>query len=511
MKNSKYMLILLTGALSFGSCKKDFLELFPEGQMNEGNFYKSTVDFQQAVVGAYTPLRDVANIAFYMDEMRSDNAHYDYNSKDRGGLGYEQLADFLDNSQNGVTATRYQGDYNGISRTNVILDRLEKITFTMADADRKQIVGETKALRAHYYFDLVRHYGGVPLHLHEVTEKSQATLPRSTAEQVYAQIIADFTDALANVAAPKLPQETGRVTKGMVATELAHVYMTLKQFDKAIPLLQSVTTMGYSLWANYEDAFKNENKNNKESIFEVQYKDGTDGQSSTFIYRFIPNGNTLNITGISYNDTNGGWNYPTDDLLAAYEPNDKRLDATIGVIEGTYNANTDFVASKIVSIVNYKAPTGVIAKYFIRKYFHPPYLLANNTKENWPIYRYSNVLLMLAECLNETGQSAAALPYLNQVRTRAGLAATTTIDPALLRPIIAHERRIELAFENHRWLDLVRTDQAIPVLTAYGIKTKAQFGYILPAAYNVTAARFIYPIPFRELQLNTALVQSPGY
>ena len=106
--------------------------------------------------------------------------------------------------------------------------------------------------------------------------------------------------------------------------------------------------------------------------------------------------------------------------MAAYEPNDKRLDATIGVIEGTYNANTDFVASKIVSVVNYKAPTGVIAKYFIRKYFHPPYLLANNTKENWPIYRYSNVLLMLAECLNETGQSAAALPYLNQVRTRAG-------------------------------------------------------------------------------------------
>ena len=397
MKNSKYMLILLTGALSFGSCKKDFLELYPEGQMNEGNFYKSTVDFQQAVVGAYTPLRDVANIAFYMDEMRSDNAHYDYNSKDRGGLGYEQLADFLDNSQNGVTAIRYQGDYNGISRTNVILDRLEKITFTMADADRKQIIGETKALRAHYYFDLVRHYGGVPLHLHEVTDKSQASLPRSTAEQVYAQIIADFTDALANVAAPKLPQETGRVTKGMVATELAHVYMTLKQFDKAVPLLQSVTTMGYSLWANYEDAFKNENKNNKESVFEVQYKDGTDGQSSTFIYRFIPNGNTINITGISYNDTNGGWNYPTDDLLSAYEPNDKRLDATVGVIEGTYNSNTDFVASKIVSIVNYKAPTGVIAKYFVRKYYHPPYLLANNTKENWPIYRYANVLLLLAE------------------------------------------------------------------------------------------------------------------
>jgi hypothetical protein len=511
MKNSKYMLVLLTGALSLASCKKSFLELYPEGNMNEGNFYKSTTDFQQAVVGAYTPLREVANQAFYMDEMRSDNAHYDYNSKDRGGLGYEQLADFMDDQQNAVTLNRYKGDYNGISRTNVILDRLEKIDFTMADADRKQIIGETKALRAHYYFDLVRHFGGVPLHLHEVTDKAGSTMARSTAEQVYAQIVLDFTDALANVAAPKLPQETGRVTKGMVATELAHVYMTLKQFDKAVPLLQSVTTMGYSLWDNYADAFKNENKNGKESIFEVQYKDGTDLQQSTFIYNFIPNGNTINVTGISYNNTNGGWNYPTNDLLAAYEPADKRLDATVGVIEGTFNANTDFVASKIVSVVNYTAPTGVIAKYFVKKYYHPPYLLANNTKENWPVYRYSNVLLLLAESLNETNQSGAALPFLNQVRRRAGLGDITTTDQAQLRIIIAHERRMELAFENSRWLDLVRTDQAIPVLTAYGIKTKAMFGYILPAAYNVTANRFIYPIPFVELQRDASLVQNPGY
>ena len=510
MKNYK-LIILLGLALSASSCKDNFLDLYPEGQMNEGNFYKSTADFQQAVVGAYVPLRDVSNIAFFMDEMRSDNAHYDYNSKDRGGLGYEQLADFLDDQQNGVTGTRYQANYNGISRTNVILDRLEKITFTMADADYKQIVGETKALRAHYYFDLVRHYGAVPLHLHEVTSKDDASLARSSVDEIYAQIISDFTEALENVAPPTLPQQSGRITKGMVATELAHVYMTLKQFDKAVPLLQSVTTMGYSLWPNYEDAFKNENKNNRESVFEVQYKDGTDGQSSNFIYRFIPNGNTLNILGIAYNATNGGWNIPTADLLQAYEPGDKRLDATVGVVEGTYNASTDFVASKVVSAVDYTAPNGVIAKYFVKKYLHPPYTLVNNTKENWPIYRYSNVLLLLAEALNETGQSAAALPFLNQVRTRAGLLAATATDQASLRAVIAHERRIELAFENSRWLDLVRTEQAIPVLTAYGAKTKAMYGYILPSAYTVTKERFVYPIPFRELQLNDKLIQNPGY
>jgi hypothetical protein len=330
-------------------------------------------------------------------------------------------------------------------------------------------------------------------------------------DEVYAQIISDFTDALDKVAPPKLPQQSGRITKGMVATSLAHVYMTLKQFDKAVPLLQSVTTMGYSLWPNYDDAFKNENKNNRESVFEVQYKDGTDGQSSNFIYRFIPNGNTQNILGISYNAINGGWNTPTQDLMQAYEPNDKRLDATIAVVEGTYNASTDFVASRVVSVVNHTPPAGTITKYFIRKYLHPPYTLVNNTKENWPIYRYSNVLLLLAEALNETGQSGAALPYLNMVRTRAGLPATTAADQSTLRDVIAHERRIELAFENSRWLDLVRTDQAIPTLTAYGAKIKASSGYILPSAYTITKERFIYPIPFRERQLNANLTQNPGY
>lgn len=511
MKNIKYMVILLSGALTLASCKRSFLELYPEGQMNEYNYFQNTKDFQQAVVGAYVPLRDIAKQAFYLDEMRSDNTHYDYNSKDRGGLGYEQIADFMDDVSNPVTLTRYQSDYNGISRTNVILDRLAKITFSMEDADRKQIVAEAKALRAHYYFDLVRHFGGVPLHLTEVTSQNGASLPRSTPEQIYAQIINDFSAAIADLPLPKIGSETGKVTKGMASTELAHVYMTLKQFDKALPLLQDVSKMGYDIWDKYDDAFNPTYKNGKESIFEVQYKDGTDGQSSDFIFKFIPNGQTLPILDISYVNTGGGWNIPTDDLMKSYEAGDKRFDASIGVIEGTYNSNTDFVASRVVSAVNYTPPAGVIAKYFIKKYFHKPYNLPNNTRENWPIYRYANALLMLAECLNETNQSPAALPFLNKVRFRAGLGNITTTDQGLLRDIIAHERRIEMAFENTRWLDLVRTDKAVSVMTAYGIKTKAMYGYILPAAYNIAPFRLLYPIPFRELQLNNQLVPSTGY
>jgi len=512
MKKLKYILVFAAAPLLLASCQKSFLELYPQSQANVGIFYKSTQDFEQALTGAYAPLRDVANIAFYTDEMRSDNTEYDYNAKDRGGAGYEQLADFLDDANNGVTASRWQADYNGISRTNVILDRLSTITFDMADADKNQIIGEAKALRAHYYFDLVRQYGGVPLYLHEVTTQEAAYLPRSTKDSVYLQIVSDLTDAISLLAPPSFPQ-TGRITKGMAETELALVHMTQKDFTDAIPMLKDVTTMGYALQTDYAKVFDPNNKNNQESIFEIQYQAGNQGQQSTFIYYFIPvTTETENILGISYNNSHGGWNIPTQNLIDAYEPGDKRLDATIGVIDGHFNASTDYIPDSVVSIVGFTgAPTGETAKLFAKKYLHPPYQQVFNTNDNWPVYRYADALLMLAESLNETGASADALPYLNQVRQRAGLSPVSTTDQSLLRDTIAHERRIELALENHRWPDLVRTGKAISVLTAFGVHQKAIHGYLLPTSYNVTQDRLIFPVPFREIQVNSELTQNPGY
>jgi len=493
------------------SCKQDFLVLFPEGQINEGNFYKTAGDFKQAVVGAYVPLRDVAYYAFYLDEMRSDNTKYDYNSKDRGGAGYEQLGDFLDDASNAVIAYRWTADYKGIQRTNVLLDRISNIDFTISDADKNQIIGEAKALRAHYYFDLVRCFGGVPLYLHEVKDNESAFISRSPIESVYTQIINDFSDALNLLAPPDKFPQSGRVTKGMVATELGLVYLTHKDYAKATPLLLSVTQMGYSLLPNYADVFTLANKNSKESIFEVQYKAGTDGQQSQFIYRFIPvTPNTQNILGVNYNNTVGGFNVPTDDMVAAYEAGDKRLDASIVIAKGVYNSNIDFLADSVVSVLHPSTP-GKISKMFIKKYYNKPYGLQNNTDDNWPLYRYADVLLMLAESLNEDSKPAEALPYLNQVRTRAGLAPTTSTDQAALRTIILHERRVELAFENHRWFDLVRTGQAITVMNTFGVKQKLKYSYLLPTAYTVTQNRLIYAIPFREIQVNKALLQNPDY
>jgi hypothetical protein len=145
--------------------------------------------------------------------------------------------------------------------------------------------------------------------------------------------------------------------------------------------------------------------------------------------------------------------------------------------------------------------------YFIKKYLHPPYQVEYNTDDNWPVFRYSGALLLLAECLVAEGKAAEALPYINQVRQRAGLSALTTVT----KQNVADEMRHELAFENHRWTDLVRNDMAIDVLNAKGVRMKALYGWLLPSTFNVTQNRLIYAIPFRELQINNKLTQNPGY
>src|SRR5258708_17113330 len=126
--------------------------------------------------------------------------------------------------------------------------------------------------------------------------------------------------------------QSGHITKGMVATELGLVYLTLKQYDKATPLLQSVTQMGYSLLPKYADVFKTANKNSVESIFEIQYSAGNNAtpangtvaannQSSQFVYDFIPNmTSTQVVLGVDYVNTAGGWNVPTHNIVTPYEP-----------------------------------------------------------------------------------------------------------------------------------------------------------------------------------------------
>lgn len=510
----KIYIIISIFAFTVSSCKKGFIELTPKDQYSSATFYQTEPQFRQAIAAAYVPLRDLMVNDYFTSEMRSDNTHYQPYPSNRGTayIYRENIADFTDNPTNAYTNAVYFHCYSGISKANIVIGRIEGADIPAAA--KSDIAGQAKFLRAWNYFKLVRYFGSVPLFLKEVIKAEEAFLPRSTADEVYNQIIADAKDAIAELAMPAKFPQTGQATKGSATMLLADVYVTQKKYAEAEALLITLPAMGYALLSNYADVFLPANKNSKESLFEVQYLEGIQGgQQSNFIYLFLlRTTNTTLITGIATNNSGiGGWNTPTQDIIDAYEADDKRKDASVAIAEGAYNTSDLFVISGNKSIVNYIPAAGKAGVPYIKKYLHTPHVAPNNTNDNWPIYRYADALLLLAEAQNEQGKTGAALLNLNLVRARAGLAVLTETNQALLRDIILHERRVELAFENHRWDDLIRTGKAIEVMNAYGAKLKQQHSYLSPDSYNVTTNRLLYPIPQSERELNPALTQNPGY
>ncbi|HYH55671.1 MAG TPA: RagB/SusD family nutrient uptake outer membrane protein, partial [Anseongella sp.] len=462
-------------------------------------------------------LRGIAFMGIYMDEMRSDNTFFTIYQADRGtARSAEAMAIFTDDAissqEPNSPGNRYGNDYSGISKVNTILSRIEQAG--LPEGAKNSILGEALFLRAFYYFDLVQHYGGVPLHLEEVTSEDGAFLPRNSAEEVYAQIIADLSAAIPLLPVAETFPQSGRATRGAAKMLLAYAYMSkpAREYPKAEAELLDILSMNYSLLPDYADVFDPSNKNNRESIFEIQYKSGNEGQQSDFIWRFIPKTtNTEAILGISGPNlrgglASGGWNVPTREMVESYEAGDLRLPASIAVAEGTLDGE-EFTTESVKSPVGYTPAPGKAHFYFINKYLHPPYSVEWNTNDNWPVYRYSGALLLLAECLVKQNKHSEALPHLNQVRNRAGL-------PPLAEATeenVADEMRHELAFENHRWTDLIRNGKAVEVLNAKGERMKALYGWLLPGSFNVTENRLLYAIPFREMQINSNLVQNPGY
>jgi starch-binding outer membrane protein, SusD/RagB family len=512
MKKLLYISVITTFLLT--GCSEDFLELVPESSVTSGNFYKTEAQFNQALNGAYASVRDVKGsiAAWSMGEMRSDNTHLEFNVTNRGpGYIEREYADFfMDESTSGLIASKYNASYIGIARVNNILEHIA--TADLSEPLAAGITGQARFLRALFYFDLVRYFGGVPLYVKAVQGAEDAFLPRSSAEEVYKVIIADLQEAIQKLPEPSFPQ-SGRATKGAARMLLADVYLTLKNYPLAEAELKSITQMGYSLLPDYASAFSLSHKNSAESIYEIQYQQGNQGQHSNFLYHFLPlSADVSKITGIaSQNRQGGGWNTPTFEMIDSYEPGDKRLEASIAIAEGTGQIGNMFI-DELKSPVGYTATPGKRVYPYIKKYLHA-HGLEQNTDDNFPIYRYADALLSLAEVLNEQGKPAEALTYLNPVRTRAGLAPATETNQALLRDIIAHERRIELAFENKRWLDLVRTGKAIEVMTQNGQYVKAVHAgesYLPDMSYQITPERLLFPIPNREILIGK-LEQNPGY
>ena len=511
------LLIVIIVLIGVSSCKKDFLTLLPPTQLTSGSFYADLNQFQQAVNASYVPLKTIVNTGIFQDEMRSDNTFFTIYQANRGFEKiHEAYAQFTDVSNSASIPNspgdRWTGDFSGISRINTILSQITTAAF-LSQGAKDSITGEVSFLRAYYYYDLVTHFGGVPLMLTPVTSSDASYTPRNTVEEVYTQIKTDLAKAITLLPTiTKFPQN-GRASKGAAKMLLAYVYMTqpTKDYVKAEAELLDITKMSYGLLTNYSDVFDPVNKNSRESIFEVQYlSDLVSGLQSNFTWQFIPKSTNSEIIAGYHDGTMNilsGWNVPTAEMVASYETGDARLPASIQVVEGKISGVEDFTISGIKSVVGYTPTPGITPMLMIKKYFHPPYTISFNTPDDWPIFRYSGALLLLAECLVSENKAADALPYLNQVRVRAGLAPLTAATAAN----IANEMRHELAFENHRWTDLIRNGTAIATLNAKGVRLKAIYGWILPAAFNVTQDKLIYPVPFREVQINTKLTQNPGY
>lgn len=481
------------------SCKDDFLNTTDPTRIGRDLFYKNQTQFDQALNGVYGQLQTITNSAYLQQEFISDNTTLDFNPLDRGGAaGWEAFEFSTVNQGNGEINALWVNHYSTLYNINFALEKLVAATF---DATAKgAIEGQLKFLRAYHYFNLTRYFGDVVLATKTLSDPNEAfDLIRSPQADIYKQIELDLTDAVKVLPATYPANQRGKVTKGAALTLLGKVYLTRKNYAAAATALKEVSGLGYALNADYKDNFDPAKKNGPESIFEVQYQGGNDlGEQSNFAYVFAPRLSGAAITGFA-NTTPLGRNIPTNDLINAYETGDLR---------------------KAISLkTSYTSGANTINIPYITKYTYP-HTITGRTDNNWPVLRYADALLMLAEATNETGGTDEALISLNKVRKRAGLAELTGLSKDDLREAIFKERRVELAFENQRWFDLQRTltpVQLAAFMNAHGAKEKAnptvQRGGIAfnNLDYDYSEFEYILPIPAPQILINSKLTQNNGY
>jgi hypothetical protein len=484
--------------LSQFSCKEDMLVTTDPTRIGTDLFYKNETQFQQALSGVYGQLQNITNSAYIFQEFPSDNTTLDFNPLDRGGAaGWEAFEFSTVNQGNGEIANVWNLYYSALYNTNFTL---EKLAASGLDATVKSpIEGQLKFLRAYFYFNLVQYFGDVVLVTSTLQNPNQAfDLVRSPQADVWAQVEKDLKEAVTLLPATYPAAQLGRITKGAALGLLGKTQLTLKKYADAVTTLKQVT--GYSLNPVYADNFNPAKKNGPESIFEVQYQGGNDlGEWSSFAYTFAPRLSGAAVTGFA-NTTPGGRNVPTNDMIAAYETGDLRKDASL---KTSYTLNGT-----------------VVPIPYVIKFTHA-HTITGRTDDNWPVLRYADVLLMMAEAINEqSGPTAEAFGYLNQVRTRAGLKEVTGLDKAAFKAAVLKERRVELAFENHRWFDLKRTmtpAELAAFMNAYGAKEKAKptvdrGGIAFNAQdYVFSDFEYFFPIPAPQILINSKLTQNPGY
>lgn len=484
----KYGILFIIAALSAIGCN-DFLDLEPVGQSiatetssADSVLYHSATEAEAALAGAYA---DFKNEYYQLDYFVNGDAQSDDAYAGGDNPSNFQIDDYKLDALNLNVTRDWRYLYAAIGKTNAVINNIGKVTDPALTAARRgEILGEALFIRAFMYFQLVQLWGDVPLQLTEVQTISAANLEeiypilfpeRSPAGEVYAQILRDLETALPLVRTTA--QHKGYATKGAVNTLLAYVHATIEPHDwnKVKQYCDAVTAGGYSLLPQYDHLWDNAHENSAEAIFEINYNGGaSDGNWGTKIFR-----------GLDWKK----FNLPANDLVAAFDAENDNI---------RKNSSITFqdVSGK------WSDPHYPQTHYpFINKYRH----FNEGSDNNYIFYRLADVMLLKAEALNELGDVAGAAALVNQIRTRVQLPATTASTQADMRLAIEKERRLELAFEAHRWFDLKRTGRAIDVMN----NAKGANGENL--GYQLNDNRLLWPIPQAELDKNSKLIQNTGY
>ena len=483
MKYIKYMLLVGIGIM-FHSCDDEFLNPLPDSAIVVDAFFASDDDVLSGIIGIYDAIQGVnenteTNITranrgiqfeYMLSEMRTDNT--------RTATLEGTKADFHRyrvDPNNIQSEDMYQSMYEVISRANNVLNFID-----VADADNQaKYTAEAKFLRAFAYFKLVRLFGDVPLVTSVVgPTETDLLFTRVATAQVYSQIVSDLEDAISNLDNTFKSRASKAAAQGL----LAKVYLTQPSpnYQGAKQLCESIVGSGdFSLEDDFHNVFYDELNN--EIIFAIQYESGNSLESQSFSSEF---------TATVRQGREDGHNMVNDNLIALFNLIGGNRTETSYWNTGTWTEVAKFLPEG--SDISVTPPT----------YGPSPRDAGNDAI----ILRYADVLLMHAEAIMAGGASTndgAAINSYMEVKVRAGFDAVDDRPTSLTRDALLDERRVELAFENQRFYDLLRFGVADPILSAHA----AEMGY---SSYN--ARQLLLPIPAREINLSGGLLsQNPGY
>jgi hypothetical protein len=519
MKQNKLLsgILILMSAAVITSCSDSFLNVTPKGESLESNYYSSPSEAYAGLVAAYSALNTETGNTYCSPVGPTNSASDDCFA---GGGGPSDMSQWQAmNDMNQLTSANMPVDmwntnFVGVKQCNLILSKLDGVP-GLSDADKTRYTAEAEFLRAHYYFDLLRWFGNVPLFTSPQTTDQIYAATQAAPADVYAQIEKDLTTAIPNLPVTVVASENGRVTQGAAEALLGKVYLYEQKWSDAATILKDVngdtpggtSRFGYKLLANYGDIFNPDNKFNSESIFEIQktntqnYDWGGWGQYKSDVYSIMvgPRGYALTGTNSTAPNYLSGWSFNpiTPDLHDAmivngkYDPRYKytiiNLDSLQAAGQCTYAksqcyAATGYFIYKFAPLLQYTSATGVKELNFDIDYIE---------------IRLADTYLMEAEALvMGNGDMSRAQALLDAVRHRVGLPSVTVSMTA-----IKFERRMELATEGHRYFDLVRWGDAPSVLD------NMENGF---SKHFVAGKNEILPIPLSELT-NTKLVQNKGY